>query len=319
MSNDVVFVPEAMYEMAGDLEGWAGDLRATGDDVDEALERFRSSSSEFVPALPAHGEAIDRAADLTVVLGEEVAQLAAAAEEADRLGVDDIVRAAAFVVQGADQIVSGSQGSLRLTRAGVYGRRVVEAGAPLWNIARQYGSRPKPDLGLLRARTHGGAAMRRAAMKPIRSATYRNLQRQRRTLLNRSNQGRFSLRNNRPLFGGSIRNFLAAHPRLGTALRWGGRGLGGAAAGLAFSDAYGAFQAGDTVDGIASTLNGVGSLMMMTPNPVVAGVGAVLVVGTTIYQHRETLGRWAESGASAVADGVSSVVGGAGRVLDSIF
>ncbi len=44
-----------------------------------------------------------------------------------------------------------------------------------------------------------------------------------------------------------------------------------------------------------------------------------LEVGTTIYQHRETLGRWAESGASAVADGVSSVVGGAGRVLDSIF
>ena len=33
MSNDVVFVPEALYEMAADLEIWAEDLRATADDV----------------------------------------------------------------------------------------------------------------------------------------------------------------------------------------------------------------------------------------------------------------------------------------------
>lgn len=83
----VVFVPEAMYGFAVDAGTWAGQMRAEGADVDAALTRFAASSSEFVPALPAHGDAVSEIGERIALLGEGVGLLAAAAEQADREGV----------------------------------------------------------------------------------------------------------------------------------------------------------------------------------------------------------------------------------------
>ncbi len=204
MSNDVVFVPEAMYEMAADLEILADDLRATGEDVEDALNRFRSTSSEFVPPLPAHGEAIDSAADLIVTLGENVGLLGAAAEEADREGVGNfgsIVSSVAAGIRMADAATSGSEAILRLVRTSVSGTRAVTAGAQTWNIARQFGSRPMPSTASIRAMTPGGATMARREIQVVKKVKYRELKAVRRALLRRSNESRYALRANRGLTG----------------------------------------------------------------------------------------------------------------------
>ncbi len=59
--------------------------------------------------------------------------------------------------------------------------------------------------------------------------------------------------------------------------------------------------------------------MLMTANPVVAGVGAALVVGVTVYENWDTISGWAESGADAAGDGVSAVLKGAGMIAGSLF
>ena len=323
MSNDVVFVPEAMYEMAADLEVWADDLRATGDDVEDALERFRASSSEFVPPLPAHGAAIDSAADLTVALAENVALLGAAAEEADREGVrnfGEIVSLVATGIRTADAATSLPEGVLRLIHTSVHGTRAVDAEARTWNIARQYGNRPKPDIKQIRARTPGGATMSRREIKVIRSAKYRELKRARRALLRRARDSRHALRTNRALTGPgrSVQDFLKK-PGVGRALKAGGTGLSVVGGALSTVDAVAAAADGDTERAVTSGLSAAGSFMLITPNPVIAGVGAALVVGVAVYENWDTISGWAESGADAVGDGVSSVVKGAGRILGNIF
>ena len=323
MSNDVVFVPEAMYEMAADLEVWADDLRDTGDDVDEALDDFRSSSSEFVPALPAHGAAIDSAADLTVVLAENVALLGAAAEEADRQGIRDftaVVTSVAAGIRTADLATNVPAGILRLVRTSIHGTRAVDAGARTWNLARQYGNRPMPDIGRIRARTPGGATMARSEVRVIQRAKYRELKVARRLLLRRSASSGAALRTNQALTGAGrrVQDFLR-NTRPGRVLTVGGRALGVAGAGLSFYNSYTAVREGDTEGAITSGLAGAGSVMMLTPNPVIAGIGAAIVVGVVVYEKWDTISGWADSAADAIGDGVSSVVGGAGRFLVSIF
>ena len=59
--------------------------------------------------------------------------------------------------------------------------------------------------------------------------------------------------------------------------------------------------------------------MMLTSNPVIAGMGAAIVVGVVVYEKWDTISGWADSTADAIGDGVSSVVGGAGRILGPIF
>ena len=323
MSNDVVFVPEAMYEMAADLEIWADDLRATADDVEAALNRFRSSSSEFVPPLPAHGVAIDSAADLTVVLAENVGLLGAAAEEADREGVTNFGEVVSLVAAGirtADTATSMTQGVLRLVHTSVHGTRAVDAGARTWNIARQFGGRSMPDIKRIRAMTPGGATMARTEIRAVQLAKYRELKATRRLLLRRSSQGRTGLRTNRALTGPGrrVQDFLKK-PGLGRGLTVAGRVLGGVGAAVSAVDAVAAATDGDTEEAITKGVSAAGSVMLMTPNPVVAGAGAVLIVGAFAYDKREEIGQLADRGADAVVDGASSVVKGAGRVLGSIF
>lgn len=63
---------------------------------------------------------------------------------------------------------------------------------------------------------------------------------------------------------------------------------------------------------MTSTLSGVGGALMLTPNPVTAGIGATIVVGTLVYEHREAIG-------DALGDAAGAVADGAKKLFDGIF
>lgn len=309
--------------MAADLEIWADDLRAVGDDVDLALDRFRRSSSELVPELPAHGDAITMSAELMTALGENVALVGAAAEEAERAGVRsfrDVVVAIAAGIRVADIGVTVPAALQRLVATSVHGTRAIANSTRLWNISRQYGSRPMPDIASIRARTPGGARMPRAEIRAVQLAKYRELKKTRRGLLRRSAAARSALRANRPItgFGGRIRTFLDT-TRGGRILRVGSKGLGGLGAVLAGTDALAAYKEQDYERTATSGLMAAGGALMLTANPLTAGIGATIIVGVTVYENWDTISDWADSAWDGVTGVGSSVVEGAGRLLSRLF
>ncbi len=323
MSNQILFVPQEMYEMAADLEVWADDLRAVGDDVDLALDRFRRSSSELVPELPAHGNAIAVAAELMTALGENVALVGAAAEEAERAGVRnfrDVVLAIAAGIRLADIGVTVPAALQRLVATSVHGTRAIGNSTRLWNIGRQYGSRPMPDIASIRARTPGGATMPRAEVRAVQLATYRHLKKTRRGLLRGSRDARSALRTNRPVtgLGERVPAFLDTS-RTGRALKVGSKALGGLGAAASVVDAGLAVKEEDYERAATSGLLAAGGVMMLTPNPLVAGAGAVVVVGVTVYENWDTISGWADRAWDGATGAASSVVGGAGRILSGLF
>ncbi|MGH3665514.1 MAG: hypothetical protein ACRDU8_05405 [Egibacteraceae bacterium] len=323
MNDEIRFIPQQLYEVAADVEVWADDLRTVGSDVDGALEAFRSSSSEFAPNLPAHGTAIGSGGDLMVVLAESVAALGAAAEEADRQGIDDfrqIVLAVAGGIRMAGTVTGPPQNVLRLIRTSVHGTRAVSSGARLWRINRRYGSRPMPDIAKIRALAPGGNTMPRHQARELVKSKYRELKKTRRPLLRANYDSRHALHTNRPLsrYGRGVRNFMT-NTRTGRLVSTGGRVLGGAGTVLAGVDTVNAIYEGDTERAVTSGLSTVGGALMMTANPVGVTAGAVIVTGVLIYENWDTISDWGEGAVDAVGDLGSSVVEGAGKLFDSIF
>lgn len=104
------FPTAAMDDFAADAGGWASELRAEAADLSTALDAFRSSGSEFMPSVPAHGGRIESLGDRTAALGDSVGALAAAAEEADRRGVADFARIAARLSEGLPPASPSSMG-----------------------------------------------------------------------------------------------------------------------------------------------------------------------------------------------------------------
>lgn len=323
MSSQIIFVPQEMYEMAADLERWADELRAVGDDVDIALDRFRRSSTELVPELPAHGDAIGMAADPMTALGQNVALVGAAAEQTDRAGtkdVRDVVLNIAAGIRLADVAVTVPAAVQRLVTASVHALAAMGYGLKLWHLRWQFGRRPMPDMAKVRARTPGGASLSHAEARLRQVATYREVKGLRRRLVRSLDDARWALRSHRPVtgLGGHVRTFLNTTPA-GRTLTVGSRALGGAGALLSAADAVAAFQEQDYERTATSGLLAGGGALMLFPNPVTAGIGATVVVGVTIYDNWDTISGWADDAWDGITGTGASVVEGAGKLLSRLF
>lgn len=323
MSGHLVFVPEDMYAFAADAEVWADDVRATGRDAQRALDAFASSSSEFVPALPAHGAAMGSLADQATALAENVAVLGAAAEEADRVGITDfrdLLLTVAAGVRVADAVTGVPDAVARLVRTSVHGTRALDSAADLWRISRRYGDRPMPDIAAIRAETPGGRTLPRREIRSLQRQKYRELKKARARLRGARAGSVDALHSNRPVtgVGQRVRTFMTTS-RTGRVISRGGRVLGVAGTLVAAADTGMAIYEGDTERAVTSGLATAGGALMLTANPVGIGVGAAIVVGVTVYENWDTISGWAEDRWDAVSNVGSSVVDGARGLLDSIF
>lgn len=322
MSSQVLFVPEEMYGFSAEASSMGGSLREEGGAVDDALDRFRSSSSEFVPSLPAHGASIEGIAERVVALGDGVGALGEAAEEADRRGMDlaEALLAAGGAIRLADTLTQSNDALQNLLRFSVYSVRAVrESLRPMLQRAR-WGSRPMPRIDRVRSSLPGGERLPRAEVRRIQMAQYRRNQRALADARRAGQAARSGMRARPPLttIGGRVRNFMQ-NTRTGRALGFGGRALGVVGAGLQAYDAYSAFREGDVEEGVTKSVGAVGGAMMMTGTPVGVVVGGTLVVGSLIYEHREAIGQGISDAAGAIEDVGSDLVEGAGKVLDGIF
>lgn len=322
MTGQRVFPPRELYGFAADAQGWADDVRTAGEDVRTALHRFTASSSEFVPQLAAHEPAISSLAEQTQALAQDVALLGAAAEEADRIGVADFRHLALTVATGirlADTATSVPHSVLRLLRTSVHGTRAVSSASQQWRLARRYGNRPMPDISRIRSETPGGQTMPRRDIRQVQLDKYRALKRTRARWRNVRADSLNAVRGNRPLtrFGERVRSLMET--RTGRVVSTGGRVLGVAGAALSFADAGAGIYEGNTERAITGTIAGVGGVLLLTSNPVTVGIGAVVVVGVTVYENWDTITDWGASAVDTVSDFGSSVLNGARDLLDGIF
>lgn len=329
MSDVVTFVPDQMYGFAVEADGWAASVRDEAAEVGDALARFRSSSTEFVPALPDHESAMEALGDRLVSLSEGVGALGSAAEQADREGVrlSEVLTAVGGGINLASSLAGASEALLQYTRFSVYSSRALRTGRTLAQYNRLYGTGGMPSTAHVRARVPGGMQMPRSEIRRIRSQLHQQIKGPRRATLAAHYRNRFSLRSRPPVtaMGGRINHFLT-NTRTGSAIRVGGRVLGGAGVVLSGIDAVQGFREGDVERGVTSTVSAVGGAMMLAGGPAGVVVGGALVIGALAYQHREAIGEALEDvgeGVADVAEGAvdagRGLVEGAGRVLGGIF
>jgi len=314
----VLFVPEQMYGFSAAAAESGGALRDEAGNVDDALDRFRSSSSEFVPSLPSHGASIEGIAERVVALGEGVGALGEAAEDADRRGVNlaEALLAAGGAIRFADTLAQSNEALQNLLRFSVYSVRAVrESLRPALQRAR-WGSRPMPRIDRVRSSLPGGRQLPRAEVRRIQMRQYRANKRALAEARRNMQAARSGMRARPPLttIGGRVRDFMQ-NTRAGRALSFGGRALGVVGTGLQAYDAYSAFREGDVEEGVTKSVGAVGGMLMMTANPVGVVVGGTMVVGSLIYEHREAIAE----GVSDTVDAIGGAIEGAGEVLDSIF
>lgn len=329
MSDVVTFVPDEMFGFAVEADAWAESVRDEAAEVGDALSRFRSSSTEFVPALPDHQSTMEGIGDRLVSLSEGVGALGAAAEQADREGVRlaEVLTLVAGGVNTASSLVGASQALLDYTRFGVYSSRALRSGLTLARYNRLYGASGMPSTAHVRRLVPGGAEMPRSEIRRIRSQIHQQVKGPRRATLAAHYRNRFGMRTRPPAtaLGGRINHFLTS-TRTGSAIRVGGRVLGGAGVVLSGVDAVQAFREGDVERGVTSTVSAVGGAMMLAGGPAGVVVGGALVIGALAYQHREAIGEALDDvgeGISNVASGAvdagRGLVEGAGRVLGGVF
>lgn len=311
MSSTITLVPDELYDLAAEADTWAVALREEAADVGAALTKFRSSSSEFVPALPDHAGTIAGIGDRVAALAESIGALAAAAEQADRDGVrlHDVLLAIAGGINLADKIVSGAEGTMRLLRFGFYSLRMAASGSALARLRLRWGSRAMPDIGKVRGSIPGGAGMPRSEVRGIQKQIYREIKGPRAAARRANANAVRGLRTQTPVtpVGGRVSNFLNT-TTTGKVIKVGGKVLGAVGTVLSAYDAYDSFKKGDVEGGVTASVATVGGVLMMTGGPVGVAVGATLVVGALVYENRE-----------AIADAARSVVNGAGKLLGGLF
>jgi hypothetical protein len=333
VSGDVTFSPDAMEEVAADLDLRADTLDEVASDVDAALSAYISSSREFVPAIPAHASMIEAQGDLMRGVATGVLDLAAAAREADAQGVDlrRLLASGAHLVGGAATAVGGRDAIQRLLRLSVHGVRDVRAATSQLRLVNRYGSRAMPSIAAIRREVAGGHAMNRRRIRPIQMERYRELKRQRRDLHRARAAARTGMRTNGPLtrFGSRVDDFLS-DTRTGRGLRTAGRGLGIAGVGLGGFNTIESIREGDTEGAVVNGLSTVGGALMLTGNPVTMGIGAAITVGVLVYDNWDaisdvgaaavdTVADVASSVGSGVVDFGSSVVSGAADLIGGLF
>ncbi len=307
-------------------------LGRRADDVDDAaaavghgIDRFRGSSSAYVPSLPPHRT---RGAELAARLddlGHRVARTHGAMVAADRwIGV----RAALWAegVKGTvDDAVDGWHGLLGVW-AGTR-RAVLEARHPdEWNYADvkagevARGRRPTADevrrirdhrnarnevvrARLARVEAHIAGPLHEMSLAGIVADTRQDVQR----LLGRGLGSYRSPADVGGRLGTTLDRFRSS--RAGAVTRIGGRALGGAGLVLDAADTYRALRAGDEERAWTSGLRTVAGAAMLSGFPPVQLLGGVVTGGVLVYEYRDeiadgarALGRGIGSAASAAAN-----------------
>lgn len=322
MSDDICFSPDAMEEVAADLEVYAESVAEAAGSAQGAIDTYVASSSEFVPTIPPHGELIEAQSELMEGVATSVLLLADAARQADEEGVDlrELLANGAHLVGGAATAAGRYEAIQRLLRLSVHGIRDVRGAASQLRLVNRYGSRPMPDIAAIRRELAGGQTMRRQQVRQHQLQRYRELKKERRALRNQRRSARTGMRTNRPLttLGSRVDNFLT-NTRAGRALSVGGRVLGGAGVVLGAYNTVQSIREGDVEGAVVNGLYTVGGALMLSGNPVLMGAGAVITVGTAIYDNWDTITDWGSSAASAVSDFGSSVVSGARDFIGGLF
>jgi hypothetical protein len=364
VSGTITVLPERLRQLSDDLAIAAGDARAVGDEVDAALAAFRSSSSEFVPALPPHGVFIDDVADDVAALSRDTAVAAAAFEAVDRAGqsLGRALMAAWMAVKGATILHGGLEALGTLSRAvnagvGAIWRPVrtlvhrsggirpnLRAGLMRW----RWGDRPMPSMSAVRGRMQTRTAPRAQARRE-QLQQYRTNKAERRAINRDLARVHERLRTNPPLSavagsraarlrgladgatdplrrgaaaaGGQLRRVgsAVAGTRVGGALATPASVVGrrlpviGAVVGVA--DLGHAVAVGERERAVIAGVGTAGGALMLVPIPPVQIVGAVLVAGSVVYEHREKIA----DGARAVGDLGGRVAGGAARLVGGLF
>lgn len=323
MSAAVTFVPDEMRGFAAEADGWAVALREEARDLDAALDRFRASSSEYVPAIPDHAGRIDGLAERMSSLAEAVGTLAAAAEQADREGVrlHDLLLTVGNSVRYADKVAGMTESGLRLIQMGAYGALRALHASRLAALRRRWGVRSMPDIGAVRQSIPGGPDLPRSQVRPRQIAQYRANKRIRAAALRNHNNAVQAMRTRRPLttFGQRVQHFLH-NTRAGRVVTRAGRVLGGVGVALGAYDAITQFRTGQYEDSAISGMSALGGFVLLVAvTPVGIGIGAGLVVGALILENREWIGEQVGGVAEGVADAGRSVIEGAASVLGDLF
>lgn len=332
MGDTVTFDPDAMEQVAADLDLHAAGLHRVSDRLAAALAAYEASGTEFVVPTGDHGERVAAHGDLVHGLGTSVLQLAGAAREADRQGLDLAeVRDALAPVGTASALQGRHDAVVRLLRASVHEGRDLRAAASQLRLDHVYGTRPMPDIEAIRRRVAGGAAMRRQQVRGLQLQRYRELKRTRRSLQGTRAAARAGLRTNAPVtrIGGRV-DAVMRTTRTGAVLRGGSRVLGVAGVGIGLVDTVDAVASGDAEGAVVSGLSTAGGVLMMSGNPVTMGAGAVLVAGVMVYENWDAISDVAGDAVDAVGDGLAaagegladlggSIVDGAGDLVGGLF
>lgn len=322
MSRDtVVFDPQAMREVAADIEVRGDMLGEVATDVGRALAAYAASGTEFVVAVPDHRQVIAAQGDMLVGLATSVLLLAEAANEADRRGLDlaalrryaDPLATAATLQDRHDSIV-------RLLRASVHGSRDLRAAREQVRLVQMYGPRPMPAIEAIRRELPGGDDMRRSQVRQVQKQRYRELKQQRRALARTRATAHLGLRTNAPVTQAGTRiNQALSASRAGSVLRYGSRSLGVAGVGLGVVDTMQAAATGDVEGAVVGGLSTVGGVLLLSGNPVTMGAGAVIVVGVMVYDNWDTISSWGSSAVNPIGNAGRGLVDGAKKLFGGLF
>ena len=323
--GDVSFDPAAMEDVSSDLGVIASSLDTAAGEVSDALARFSASSSEFVPALPAHDNAITTNATQAEELSTDVGALAEAARAADEDGIDlaSMLRSGLGAAGAVSNVLGRSQAVLDLMRRGAHGARAGTAASRLWLMNRRWGSRAMPSMSAVRSSIPGGQGLPRRGPGGAREAQlrqYRENRNQRRQLTRQQRSGAAGMRNASPVTraGERVAGFMN-DTRTGQALQRGGRALGGLGLGLGAVNTVTSAIDGDVEGAIVNGVATAGGALMVFGGPVGIAAGAAITAGVLVYENWDSITDAASSAADWVGDKASSLADGARRVWDSIF
>jgi len=332
VSEALAFVPHEMAGFASRANGWSRRLREEAGSVDDALDRLRATSSEFVPALAGHEAAVEELADRVLALSESVGALGAAAEEADRQGIRgaevlSLVRGGVELARNADRVVGINDAVQQLLRFSLYSLRASASGVRLLLHERRYGPRAMPSIASARATMPGGATAPRGAVRVWQIQLYRALKDAHRANVIAYQNARRAMHARPPLTpaGQHVRRFFQ-HNRYGRVLRVGGKALGGVGVGIGVYDAAVAARSCDAEGAIVAGASALGGGMMLLSVPGLQLVGGVVVLGALVYENREWIGDRLDdageaitSAAQSVQDGADEVLAGARRLVGGLF
>jgi len=325
VSEVIAFVPREMAGFAAEANGWSRRLREEGGAVDDALDRLRATSSEFLPVLPAHGATVEELADRVLALSESVGALGAAAEEADRQGLRDaeilsLLRGGVELARNADRIAGINDAVQHLLRFSWYALRAAWSGGWLLRHARRYGDRPMPSIASARASMPDGARAPRSAARAVQIRMYHEMKAARRAAIAANYDARQAMHRRPPLTraGQHVRHFFE-HNRYGRAIRVGGKALGGAGVVIGGYDAFVAAREGDREKAIVTSVSALGGGLMLATVPGLQLAGGAIVLGALAYENREWIGDRLDDAGNAVAEAAGDVLGGARRIVEGLF